>query len=62
MPIFRGGRLIKAGSPASAVDAAILDIMEKAGARLKGEPSHALIIIDQRRKKTVVMAMVGRAS
>jgi hypothetical protein len=60
--MFRGGRLIKEGAPAAAVDAAILDIMAKAGARLKGEPSHALIIIDRRRKKTVVMAMVGRAS
>jgi hypothetical protein len=62
MPMVRSVRLIKEGAPASAVDAAIKDIMEKAGLRLKGEPSHALVIIDRRRKKTLVMARVGRAS
>lgn len=58
----RFGRFLKEDAKPAAVDAAILDIMTEAERRLKGMPSHALVIVDLRKGKTVVMAMVGRAS
>jgi hypothetical protein len=58
----RSGRVLDEDAKSAAVDAAILDIMAKAKTRLRGEPSHALVIVDRRKNKTVVMAMVGRAS
>lgn len=58
----RSGRNLAENAPAAAVDAAISEIMASARARLRGEPSHALVIVDRRKNKTIVMAMVGRAS